>query len=146
MQSFSLKCHPPGATVLPSTFFILSRGNNAGRPAFTPNPNCFAFRCAESDLDRYYWLVYALWETGHFRPYIFGTAIPMIRIGDVAHVIREGLTKSGAVENALGTLQQLRTVEAHIKKQLALIKDCRRALFWKINRAESAPPAPPAQA
>ena len=144
MQSFSLKCHPPGAAALPSTFFILSRGNNAGRPAFTPNPNCFAFRCECDDLTRYYWLVYALWETGHFRPFIFGTAIPMIRIRDVEKVIREGIAKSAAIDRALATLQQLRAAEAHITKQLALIKDCRRALFWQINKAEAPTQSPPA--
>jgi len=139
MQSFSLKCHPWGAAAPPSGFFLLSRGKNAGRPSFTPNPNCFGLRCAADDIDRYYWLVYALWETEHFRPYIFGTAIPMIRIGDAARVIREGVAKSDTVERALGTLQQLRDLEANLKSQLALIKNCRRALFWQINRA--APPA-----
>jgi len=135
MQSFLLKCHPPGAAAPPSAFFILSRGNNAGRPSFTPHPNCFAFRCAETDLDHYYWLVYALWETGHFRPYIFGTAIPMIRVGDVRRVIQDGLLKSAALEKALVLLQQLRKAETHAKEQLALIKQCRSALFWKINQA-----------
>lgn len=138
MQPFSLRCHPPGTAAPSSTFFILSRGNNAGRPSYTPNPNCFAFTCAACDLDRYYWIVFALWETGHFRTYLMGSVIPFIRIRSVRLVIEDGHAKQELIEKLLSTLQQLRETEAALKRQIVKIRQYRSALFWKINEAGAA--------
>jgi hypothetical protein len=96
MQPFTVKYHPPGAAAPPSAFFILSRGRHTGRPAYSPNPNCFVFTCAPQDLHRYYWLVYALWLSRKFEPFLCGSVIEFIHIGDLAKVPFGGKENSKA--------------------------------------------------
>lgn len=64
----------------------------------------------------------------------------MIRIGDAGRVIAEGIAKRSAIDKALVTLQQLRAAEMRMNEQMRLIKDCRRALFYEINKAAPSPP------
>jgi hypothetical protein len=129
MQPFFVRCHPPGAPAPPVSFFILSRGDNSGRPAYTPNPNCFAFTCVGEDLTTYYWLVFTLWETGQFRPYHRGSVISLIRIGDVKTLIQGNLSRMDAITKARQSLNDLRDLEINLKEQLVLIKEFRRPLL-----------------
>jgi len=131
MQPFTLRCPRPGAAALSSTFFILSRGHNAGRPSYSPNPNCFALSCEVPDLARYYWLVYALWMTGSFGPCIMGTAIPFVRLRDVQACICAHRLADPTPGPLIGQLAALSALEAKLTAQMALLSECRKALLHK---------------
>lgn len=132
MDSFNVKCHPPGSTIPSNCFFVLSRGRNSGRPAFTPNTNCFIITTEAQHLNTYFWLVYALWSTGKFEPYLHGSVIDLIRIGDFKKVVLQNLPNLKVINKALIVLIQLRDLETNLKKQLNLIKQSRRALLCKM--------------
>ena len=91
MQPFTLKCHRPGATATASAFFILSRGRHTGRPAFTPNVNCYVFTCSPQDLTGYYWLVYTLWYSRRFESLLRGPCIEFARIAEVKQLITDNI-------------------------------------------------------
>jgi hypothetical protein len=129
MQPFTLKCHPPGAAAPPAAFFILSRGRHTGRPAYTPNPNCFVFICAPQDLTGYYWLVYTLWQTRRFQSILRGTCIEFARIAEVRQLIAENSLHLEHIDKVVSNLQKLQALENKIKKQLGLIQVARRSLL-----------------
>lgn len=129
MQPFTLKCHCPGAAAPPSAFFILSRGRHTGRPAFTPNVNCFVFTCGPQDLTGYYYLVYALWQCRRFHSILRGTCIEFARIAEVKQLIVENTPHLDQIDIVVSNLQKLQALENHIKKQLGLIELARRSLL-----------------
>jgi hypothetical protein len=136
MNAFSLKCHTLGAAAPPSSFFILSKGNNAGRPAHTPNPNCFVFTCNPEDKDAYFWLVYALWDGGKFRQYLCGSVIYFLHIRHVRECIEYGQRSGDRITTAAAHLQKLLALETNLKSQLALLREARRAI---VRRALTRP-------
>ena len=129
MQPFTLKCHCPGAAAPPSAFFILSRGRHTGRPAYSPNPNCFVFTCAPQDLHCYYWLVYTLWISRRFEPLLKGTCIEFAHIADIRQLIAENTPHIEHIETVISNLQKLQVLENKFKKQLGLIAIARRSLL-----------------
>jgi hypothetical protein len=129
MQPFTLKCHRPGAAAPPSAFFILSRGRHTGRPAYSPNPNCFVFICAPQDITGYYWLVYALWQTRRFHSILRGTCIEFAHIEQVRQLIAENTPHLEHIDTVVNNLQKLQKLENKIKKQLGLIELARRSLL-----------------
>jgi hypothetical protein len=129
MQPFALKTYSPGVDAPPSAFFILSRGRNTGRPAFTPNANCFVFTCAPQDLTAYYWLIYTLWVSRKFRDILKGTCIEFARIGDVRQLIAENAPRLENIGAVVGSLQKLQALEIKFKKQLRLIEIARKGLL-----------------
>lgn len=118
MQPFTLKCYRLGAAAPPSAFYILSRSRHTGRPAFTPNPNCFVFTCAPQDLTDYYWLIYALWYSRRFTAILRGTCIEFARIDEVKELIAGNILYLEHIENVVVTLQKLQALENKFKKQL----------------------------
>jgi hypothetical protein len=129
MQSFCVKCHPPGAAAPPASFFILSKGRNTGRPSYTPNPNCFVLTCHPDEVTTYYWIVYALWETRAFREYLNGSVIDFIHIRHLKKVIEAGRLNADNIMKVVTQLQQLKELELNLRKQLELIKYARKAIL-----------------
>ncbi len=82
-------CHlSPDAVVPPHLFFILSKGNNAGKPGVTPWANSFVVISSNQEMrDFYFWLTYGLFTAKAFRVIQRGTAIPFVNVGELRHVI-----------------------------------------------------------
>jgi hypothetical protein len=137
MQSFSIKCFKPGGGCPPACFFILSKGRHTGRPSFSPNPNCFVFSCEPQDLQRYYWMVYSLWATGSFLPWLVGSVIEFIHIHDLKKILTETAAAMPRLEKEIATLQRFCQLEAKLKKQMQLIQTGRRMLCDRFQRMAS---------
>ena len=72
----------------PTNFFILAKGNNAGKPSLTPWANAFTAIAATQEMrDFYYWLTFGLYKANAFKVYQRGSVIPFINIGEVKNVI-----------------------------------------------------------
>jgi hypothetical protein len=133
MQPFSIKCFKPGTGYPPSSFFILSRGRNTGRPSFSSNQNCFVFSCAPEDLQTYFWMVYAIWTGGGFLPLLTGSVIEFIRIGDMQDILLNTSRKMDHIQKQLPALQKMQVLEIKLKKRLDLIRFTRQMLFSRMN-------------
>ncbi len=112
-------------------FFILNKGMNTGSPNFKPYANCFVL-LAETDKERndYYWLCYALWQTGKFRPRLIGSAIPFIHISDLKDVIAEATIKANnkpkQYQKALSLLIDIDMKSEALAQKLKVIGEAKR--------------------
>jgi hypothetical protein len=139
MLKQKIKTHRFGNKYDKSHFFILSKGNNAGKPLQEYCANCFVF-IAETEDERwhYFWLFYGLWEGGYFRRFLTGSVIPFIRLDDLLAITQEAADKvSKNIEDYtsyVDYINQLNTHSENLKKQIDLIKQTKKALMYKILR------------
>lgn len=85
-----IRCYHSAASINPFVFYILCKGDNAGKPGFKPWINSFAVICSNQKcFDFYFWLVYGLWKEGRFKTVHRGTAIQFINLQDVRNIISE---------------------------------------------------------
>jgi hypothetical protein len=85
-----IRCSPANVLEQPFVFFILSKGENAGKPSLNPWANSFAVICQNQQyLNFYYWLVYVLFKAGKFKIRLRGSVISFINVDDVRDLIRE---------------------------------------------------------
>jgi restriction endonuclease S subunit len=110
------------------TFYIQSKGNNAGQPLTNPIPNCFAV-C--TDVENAFEIVYALFTAKAFNQYIIGSVIPFIRISTMKEIVLPAFdrTYDNNKLNAINTIDQ--QIE-NLNKQLVLIKQMQRAIANQI--------------
>lgn len=118
-------------------FFILSKGNNAGKPLDKPCPNCFVVitNCpAEKQL--LYWLCFGLWQGGYFQRHLCGSVIPFIRLPELKSILQEARAKveqrRGEYEKAVHTMNQILTLQHNLTQQLQLIQQLKQSLIGKL--------------
>lgn len=117
-------------------FYILNKENNSGKPLVSPCPNCFVIQFSNNeDKEQVYWLLYSLWQSKAFYPFLRGSVIPFIVIRDVKERLSDGLEKVEAnpiqFEKAVVALRSLEDMENKFRKNLKLVQDAKRMIFYK---------------
>ena len=85
-----IRCNYSQAIQNPYVFFVLCKGANAGKPVLTAWPDSFAVICSNKEyFDFYFWLMYALFQSGKFKIRLRGSVIPFININDVRDLLRD---------------------------------------------------------
>lgn len=136
-----IKTHNSNAQYLNNNhFFILSKGNNAGRPMHSPCPNCFVLIANNlSEKEYYYWLCYGLWVGGMFRPFLTGSVIAFLRLGELQKVIKTNQSKvqlrRQALMQSIEILNNLSKQQQCLIKQVQLIGQLKQALMRKLFMA-----------
>jgi hypothetical protein len=113
MQTFIVKSSTTKEVNLKPHFYALNKGMNSGKPLLLPCPNCFKIEAENNDLkETLYWISFALWKSKAFHPFLIGSVIPFIRIGDYKQLICEKLeiVKLNPTEFS-DTVKQLRFIE-----------------------------------
>jgi hypothetical protein len=101
MQLPVIKTYHPHIALREHHFFILSKGNNAGKPLDQPCANCFIAYCSShEDREFFYWLSYALWQAKIYYICLSGSVIPFIHINDVRHCLDRGCHTAMMEENS----------------------------------------------
>jgi len=119
---------------LPSahTFYILSKGCNAGKPGFQPWRNSFEIICeVQEEYDFYYWLTSAIFSARLFYAYQKGSVIPFITKGDLVKLLQQmaaSVDKDSMVA-ASQKLASLLQLEETLHKQLHLIASIKLGLI-----------------
>lgn len=117
-------------------FFILNKENKSGKPLTVPCPNCFViqFQC-EEEKELIYWLIYCLWQSKAFYPFLRGSLIPFIVLRDIKSCLLDGVEKvaknPAQFEKAVAALRSLEAIEKQYKQNLLLISQTKRILFYK---------------
>jgi hypothetical protein len=136
MNSFSIKSHRPGIVYNMPHFFILNKGNNSGKPLLASCPNCLViqFQC-EGEKEQIYWLMYSLWQSKAFYPFLRGSVIPFVVLRDIKSCLLDGVEKvaknPAQFEKAVAALRSLEAMEKQNKQNLLLISQAKRMLFYK---------------
>ena len=134
-----IKTHKMNRTYHGNHFFVLSKGNNAGRPMDKPCPNCFVVitKCPH-EKQLLYWLFYGLWQCGYFQPHLCGSVIPFLRLPELKYIIGDSRAKvelrKNKYDKAVETLNKLLSIQQNISHQLQLINQAKKSLIWKLLR------------
>ena len=136
MCTFILKSYNQKSEIKKPHFFILNKGNNSGKPLSAPCPNCFVIQFQnEIEKEQVYWLMYSLWQSKAFYPFLRGSVIPFIVLRDVKSCLSAALNKvdenPAQFEKAVAALQSLEAMEKQNKQNLLLISQAKRMLFYK---------------
>ena len=136
MCSFILKSYGQKSEIKKPHFFILNKGNNSGKPLTAPCANCFVIQFQnEIEKEQVYWLMYSLWQSNAFYPFLRGSVIPFVVIRDVKSCLSAALNKvdenPAQFEKAVAVLQGLEAMEKQNKQNLLLISQAKRMLFYK---------------
>ena len=136
MCTFILKSYNQKSEIKKPHFFILNKGNNSGKPLSAPCPNCFVIQFQnEIEKEQVYWLMYSLWQSNAFYPFLRGSVIPFVVLRDVKSCLSAALTKvdenPAQFEKAVAALQSLEAMEKQNKQNLLLISQAKRMLFYK---------------
>lgn len=134
-----IKTHKMNRTYHGNHFFILSKGNNAGRPMDKPCPNCFVVisKCP-NEKQILYWLCFGLWQCRCFESHLVGSVIPFLRLPELKSIIRETRMKVDLkkmeYDKAIITLNKLQTCRQAIASQLQLIAQTEKSLIIRLIR------------
>ena len=112
-------------------FYALSKGLNSGKPLDTPCPNCFVISCRNAgERDYFRSLLFGLWKAKAFHPFLVGSVIPFIRIGDFRNVVSEQIenlkNKEKAYREDVRKFQALEQKERQMYEQLLLVSELKR--------------------
>lgn len=136
MLKHKIKTHKSGKTYNQPHFFILNKGLNSGKPFNHYVCNSFVF-LADSleEKEFYYFLLLGIWELRLFRPYLKGTAVEFVRLGDVIDVIDETVnsinTGNRSFSDVQKSLVQIDTLQSNLQLQLSYLMQLRKLLFHK---------------
>ena len=129
-----IRCNYSDAFKNPNVFFVLCKGNNAGKPSLTPWPNSFVVICANKEyVDFYFWLVYALFQAGKFKIQLRGSVIPFININDVRDLLWEvapALNNDWSkLRDLIATLDKLSKLKSSLEAQVKASENLQKALL-----------------
>jgi hypothetical protein len=132
-----IKTHRMNRTYHGNYFFILSKGNNTGKPLDIPCPNCFVVITKDpEERESLYWLCYGLWQSGYFHPHLIGSVIPFIRLPELKSIIIEVRSKveerKEEYQHAINTLKKLLTCQQNLAKHLKLIDQLKKCVIHKL--------------
>ena len=118
-----IRCYQTNALAKQNVFFVLSKGENAGKPSLVPWANSFALVCPNEKYHNFYfWLVYGLFKAKKFKVRLRGSAIPFINKADVADLIKEVApvvySDWSKFQELIDTLDKLEKIKTTLGQQL----------------------------
>ena len=136
MLKSKIKTHKSGKTYNQPHFFILNKGLNSGKPFRNYVCNSFVFLADnKNERDFYYFMLQGIWELRLLRPYLKGTAIEFVRLGDVIDVLEEVLNSvnsgSRSFYDVQNSLAQIEVLQTNLQTQLTYLMQLRKSLFYK---------------
>lgn len=136
MLKSKIKTHKSGKTYNQPHFFILNKGLNSGKPFKHYVCNSFVFLADDkNERDFYYFMLQGIWELRLLRPYLKGTAIEFVRLGDVIDVLEQVLNSvnsgSRSFYDVQNSLAQIEALQTNLQTQLTCLMQLRKSLFHK---------------
>ncbi len=132
-----LRTHSKSHTPTPFEFYILTKGNNSGKPLDAPCANCLV--CITHSLHEkttLYWMCYGFWQGRIFEQYLKGSVIPFIRINDVFDTLvtaKYALNQDPErIASYVRAIQNIDALEKNIALQRVKLNDLKRSLANKL--------------
>ena len=136
MDTIFIKTHQPGTHYANPHFFILSKGQNSGKPQNEPFTNSFVLVFqTEAQKEDIFWIVMSLWKSKFWMPFLRGSVIPFLSLYEfkkefnpkVTRLMREHELHQKNV-NALKLLQEQ---ENQYNKNIHLINELKYAIMMR---------------
>jgi len=135
MYSLKIKTYRIGQETPSSSFYVLCKGLNSGKPLQKPCPNCFVVTAAtEEEKEQVYWLSYAIWKGKGYYPLMRGSVIPFITLRDYRQQLeaaKRGTPADAQFHKVVALLQQLDKEEHGYNEKIKTIAQLRMVLFQK---------------
>lgn len=132
MKAFKIKTHRLGKDYPSPHFFVLSKGNNAGKPSYAAFTNSFVIMTnCENEARQLFWICNILFTGHYFKTRLCGSVIPFIRIGEVRGLL-EKMVKNYEGHHWNGRFQALEKLEQltkNLQHQHRYINDYKIALM-----------------
>ena len=114
-----------------ASFYVQSKGHNAGRPLSSPIPNSWA---VFSDIPHLKEIAFSIWKSGKLSELETGSVIPFLRLSEYRPILERAAMRAEAynVEN-LRTLSLIEAQTEVLEKQRQLLAQYQIALAYKIN-------------
>jgi hypothetical protein len=127
----------PGCTSsAENKFWILAKGENAGRPEYIERPNSFIVECPDKDTEsRIYSIAYALYVTGQFKALHIGSVVPFLRVGCIKKILVETVAKypiDQLLDDLMVKLVNCHFQQEHLLKQVGKLKQLEEAIAAEI--------------
>ncbi len=140
MCNFRLKSYNQKEEISNPHFFILNKGNNSGKPLVSPCPNCLTIQFTSTeDKEQAYWLIFCLWQSKTFYPYLRGSVIPFIILRDMKNCIQSALDKSDRnpeqFKKMVATFQSMNQLENQYRQNLKTIEKAKQLIVYRFNTA-----------
>jgi hypothetical protein len=136
MFYFKLKTHQFGRTYKQPHVFLLSRGENSGKPLQKECKNCFVVQTNhQEEANRIYWMAYALWKTNQFSRLLKGSVIPFIDIKSLEKELKNNLQKhqdQGKFEKLLEALKVVDLEEKRIQERTNFIHNLKLSVLYNM--------------
>jgi hypothetical protein len=135
MKTISIKTFSDNQKTTKPHFYVLNKGLNSGKPLQKPCLNCFIIEIEnDKDKESLYWLLFGLWRSNFFHPFLRGSVIPFITIGDFKKCLSSAIEKANLdlhkFQKSINALKLLEQKEKHFKQSLKLIDEARRIIFY----------------
>ena len=139
MRAVRIVTHRPDAVYLANVVFILSKGNNAGKPLNKACQNCFAVEFEQiEDVERFKSLCQILLQSQVFSQYLKGSVIPFISIRDFRSIVSRYLELVNNLPDGFSHLVEVLSAiaeqEQKNRSMLSLLSQCRMALIADFTR------------
>lgn len=136
MCTFILKSYNQKEEIRNPHFFILCKGNNSGKPLLSPCPNCFSIQFqSEADKEQVYWLLFCLWQSNAFYPFLRGSVIPFVVLRDIKSCINDILNRAAnkpeQFHKMIESFQAINKVEIQLKQNLKSIEKAKKMLMYQ---------------
>ena len=143
MCTFILKSYNLNVEISKPHFFILNKGNNSGKPLISPCPNCFSIQFNRNqDKEQVFWLLFCLWQSNAFYPFLRGSVIPFVVLRDIKACINDNLNraanKPGQFQKMVESFQAINKVEIQLKQNLKAIEKAKRMLMFQFIQSGEA--------
>ncbi|NOT73393.1 MAG: hypothetical protein HOP08_00595 [Cyclobacteriaceae bacterium] len=140
-MNLSIRTHRVGKMYYTPHFFILCKGENAGKPMTTPCPNCFVAEFEnEVEKDHAYWVCFGLWQGKIFHRSLVGSVIPFLRVKETKDILINAIARhdcqSPEFRRTIFKLRQINALEENILRQASLLKQAKISigrLLYKTN-------------
>ncbi len=141
MLKHKIKTHKIGMSYTQSHFFILNKGNNAGKPLRNHCANCFVFLADdEEEREFYFFLFGGIYELGIFRRCLIGSVVPCIRLAELCDTAEEVVNHVNSGNRSYfeinSTLQQIEAQKQNLIKQVDYLTQLRRSLYYAYLRGK----------
>jgi len=129
-----IRCNHSNLMTQSHVFYILCKGENAGKPSLKPWVNSFEVICQNQQyFDFYFWLVYGIFKSGKFKIRLRGSVIPFINVDDVRDIIREMAPAIfpdwSRFRELIVTMDKLENLKSNLAQQLIASENLQKQLI-----------------